>query len=148
MGKSGNPAKRAQQEAAQAEPVTYDRADAADEYGTEDFDAFWSARDRKHRRTRIRGHVVDLPASLPLQFEMEARRLEKSKDFEDVKRLVGILVGPDALAAWIKSGLDAEQFGVLLAWLPQVITLGDDAPTLAEVAAKLDALEDNTVDPR
>lgn len=130
MGKSGNPAKRAQDET--PEPVEYDRAPAADEFGTEDFDAFWESRTRKVRLTKIMGQVVELPPALPLRFEMEARRVERSRSEEDVRRLVGILFGEDALDGWIERGLDSEQFPVLLAWGPRVIA-GQDI-TLAEVA--------------
>lgn len=143
MGQSGNPAKRAAQET--PEPVVYDRAESADEFGTEDFDAFWSSRDRKARQTNIMGHRVTLPAALPLQFEMEARRLQKSKNIDDIKRLVGILMGSDALDAWVSAGLDYEQFAVLLAWLPRVI-VGEDI-TLAQVAAMLEDAEATTPDP-
>lgn len=103
-----------------------------DEDNLEDFDAFWSARDRKTKTTRIMGELVELPPALPLRFELEARKLEKSKRDKDVRRLVGILFGADKLDAWTERGMDMDQFAVLLAWAPQVIA-GRDV-TLAEVA--------------
>lgn len=153
MGKSGNPAKAAEQEAAETETPAREYAPAADEHGTEDFDAFWAARKRTRRSTKIMGQLVTLPPSIPLQFEMEARRLERSKTDQDVQHLVGILFGPDALDGWIEAGLDAEQFAVLLAWAPGAIT--GSGMTLAEVAdhiaasvaADTDTDEDESADP-
>lgn len=98
----------------------------------EDFDEFWSTRKRRKRSTTIMGVKVDLLPSLPLEFEMEAKRLQRSKREKDVKHLLAILFGDDALAQWSKNGMDLEQFMVLLAWAPQVIA-GRDV-TLAEVA--------------
>lgn len=143
MGKSGNPAKRAQQETESDAPV-YEPGETADEYGTEDFDAFWSSRTRRVRKTRVMGQDVILPPALPLRFEMEARRVERSKSEEDVRRLVGILFGEDALDGWIERGMDSEQFAVLLAWGPRKIA-GHDI-TLAEVADMLERAQ--TEDPQ
>lgn len=137
MGKSGNPAKRAAQQAEKA--PTYEPGASADEHGTEDFDAFWSTRNRKHRSTTIMGETITLPASLPLQFEMEARRASDSSNEDDIRKLVGILFGTDHLDRWAKRGMDLEQFKVLLAWAPRVVA-GQDI-TLAEVADLLDAAE-------
>lgn len=99
---------------------------------TEDFDAFWSARERKGKATTIMGERVELPAALPLRFELEARKLQRSKDDQDVRKLVSILFGDDKLDAWTERGMDMDQFAVLLAWAPQVIA-GHNV-TLAEVA--------------
>lgn len=106
---------------------------------TEDFDAFWNARKRRARTTTIMGEQVTLPAALPLQFTLEAQRLQRSKRDEDVRKLVGILFGEDRLEAWAEAGMDMEQFGVLLAWAPQVIA--GRTVTLAEVADQLAAHE-------
>lgn len=103
--------------------------------GVEDFDAFWSTRKRKRRTTTIMGQPVVLPASLPLQFELEAKRLQRSKRDKDVHKLVAILFGEDAFTKWARAGMDLEQFQVLLAWAPQVIAGAD--LTLAEVADAL-----------
>jgi hypothetical protein len=116
-------------------------SDNADQ--TEDFDAFWAQRERKRKSTTVMGVAVELPASLPLQFELEARRLQRSKRDKDVRTLVGILFGADALDTWTAKGMDLEQLMVLLAWAPQVIA-GEDV-TLAEVAeavAKANAKSD------
>jgi hypothetical protein len=90
------------------------------------------------------GQSIELPASLPLQFEMEARRVERSRTEDDIKRLVGILAGPDALDGWIERGLDAEQFAVLLAWLPRVIV--GQKVTLAEIADAIASAQDGDTD--
>lgn len=140
MGKSGNPAVRAAQESpVHPEPAEPAEVDAED--SVEDFDAFWTARDRKGKTTTIMGRVTELPPSLPLQFEMEARRLQRSKREKDMHKLVAILFGPDALDDWRKAGMDLEQFAVLIAWAPQVIAGAD--VTLAEVADALAAVDAN-----
>lgn len=116
---------------------TTDQATETDptEGGFEDFDAFWASRDRKRKTTNIMGQLVTLPASLPLQFELEAKRLARSKRDKDVRKLVGILFGEDMLAGWAERGMDLEQFQVLLAWAPQVIA--GEHVTLAQVADQL-----------
>lgn len=111
---------------------TTDTPDADETGGVEDFDAFWSGRQRRARVTTIMGERITLPPSLPLQFEMEARRLQRSKRDTDVRKLVGILFGEDSLERWSKAGMDLEQFMVLLAWAPRAIE--GDPVTLAEVA--------------
>lgn len=105
--------------------------------GVEDFDAFWASRKRKDRATTIMGVATKLPPSLPLQFEMEAKRLSRSKRDKDVRKLVGILFGEDALAKWSERGMDLEQFMVLLAWAPRAIA--GQPVTLAEVADEVAA---------
>lgn len=141
MGKSGNPAKRAEAELAdELETEHTDQVETADEGNLEDFDAFWSTRKRRRRTTTIMGERVELPASLPLQFELEARKRAKSTKDKDVRKLVAILFGEGALSRWAARGMDLEQFGVLLAWAPQVIA-GQDV-TLAQVADELEAMDD------
>lgn len=108
--------------------------------GVEDFDAFWETETETEtpRTTRIMGDEVPLPRSLPLRFDMEARKLQRSKRPDDVRRLLGILVGPERIDTWAERGMDLEQFMVLLAWLPRVIT-GDQSVTLAQVRADVRA---------
>lgn len=114
------------------------------ESGAEDFDAFWRARDqsgkRKRKSTTIMGELVELPPSLPIWFELEAKRLQHSRDENDIRKLVGILFGEAALDKWAAAGMDGEQFAVLLAWAPLVIAGANI--TLAEVAASLTAASD------
>lgn len=89
-------------------------AEAAD---VEDFEAFWSQQSRRGARlSNVFGVDVELPASMPLRFEMEAQRVQRSQSEEDVRRMVGILFGDDALDRWTEAGMDAEQFAVLLLW--------------------------------
>jgi hypothetical protein len=137
MGKSGNPAKRAEQETEQAEP-TYDPT-PVDADGVEDFDAFWQQQDRKRPAVRIMGEVVDLPPAIPLEFELLAKRMSAKSDDASVRRCVAVLFGEDRLDRWAEAGMDAEQFKVLLAWAPQRIA-GNDV-SLAEVAAMVKAAE-------
>lgn len=134
MGQSGNPAKRAAQEhdePAAVEPTPVD----AD--GVEDFDAFWSSRERKRNAIRIQGEVVELPAALPMQFELEARRHAASTDETVVRRLVSLLFGADLVDKWAEGGMDAEQFRVLLAYVPARLSGAD--LTMAQVADQLAA---------
>lgn len=137
MGKSGNPARRA--EAEQLDELETEQVETSDEGNVEDFDAFWTTRKRKRRTTTIMGERVTLPASLPLQFELEARKRAKSTKDKDVRKLVAILFGEGALARWAERGMDLEQFSVLLAWAPQVIA-GENV-TLREVADELEAMD-------
>ena len=62
----------------------------------EDFDAFWQ-RDPERVQVKIMGDVVALPSSLPLAFEMEARRLARVKGTEGavVRRLLTLLGFPE-----------------------------------------------------
>lgn len=109
----------------------------------EDFDAFWDAETAtdKPRTTTIMGRTLVLPRQLPLQFDMEARRLKRSKNSDDVRALAAVLVGAETVDAWAKAGMDLEQFMVMLAWLPRVIA--GDSVTLAEVRADVrKSLED------
>jgi len=115
------------------------------EEATEDFDAFWASRKRKRKVTTIMGVRTELPPSIPLQFELEARKVARSKRDKDVRRLVAILFGEEALAQWSEAGMDADQFAVLLAWAPQVIA-GRDV-TLAQVADELELRKAGTPDP-
>lgn len=103
----------------------------------EDFDAFWQGQARKPKTTRIAGQLVQLPPSLPLQFELEARKLQRSKSEKDVRKLLAILFGKDAMERFAEGGMDLEQFQVLLAWAPRVIA--GQHVTLAEVAAEVAA---------
>lgn len=113
--------------------------------GTEDFDAFWDQLDRKGKVTTIMGERVTLPPAIPLQFELEAKRVQRSKKPEDIKRLVAILFGDGTLKRWSEKGMDQHQFMVLLAWAPRVIA---GVPvTLAEVDAEVRAAVTGEPDP-
>jgi len=116
--------------------------------GTEDFDAFWSSQKRQGRSVRMFGEVITLPPALPLQFEMEARKLQRSKRNQDVTKLVSILFGQDAFERFAAAGMDIDQFRLLLAWAPRAIAgqKGEDGQpiTLSEVAAELAEKDDDT----
>lgn len=134
MGKSGNPAKRAAQEA--AEPDQEFAPTPIDADGVEDFDAFWDEQDRPGVRVRIRGEVMTLPPALPLQFELLASKKRRSQDPEDAKKLVALLFGdPDAIKRWAAAGMDGQEFNVLLAWATQRV--GGGTMSMAEVAQAL-----------
>jgi hypothetical protein len=124
---------------------TPDMPDATE--ALEDFDAFWQSRKRKQRTVTIMGETVPLPASLPLQFQLEAQRLQRSKRDQDIRKLLVILLSDeDCTDRWAAKGMDLEQFAVLVAWLPQVIA-GRDI-TLAEVADQLEAAEAKQAAPK
>lgn len=105
------------QEDAAAREEALAHADSLAGRESEDFDAFWATADRKPATLRnVFGVDVTLPPSLPLKFEVEARKAQDSKDENDTKRLVGILFGDNALDTWTEVGMDLEQFSVLLMW--------------------------------
>lgn len=105
-----------------------------DDTGAEDFDAFWQEHDakRKPRTIKVAGEVIELPRALPLAFQLETKRAERSEDIGDVRKLIGLLFGSDRLDHWIESGMDDEQFQVLLAYTPAKVQ-GSDI-TMAEAA--------------
>jgi hypothetical protein len=107
--------------------------------GLEDYDAFWQARTRKRKGVKIGGRTFLLPASVPLQFELEARHAQRSKSEGDVRKLVGILFGADALDHFAASGMDAEQFQVLLRW--SVLRMAGQDVTMAQVADQIAAAD-------
>ena len=130
-GKSGNPAKRAQQET----PRAYDPT-PVDDNGVEDFDAFWSSLDRKGVTIRVAGEDIELPPALPLEVELLSKRMQRRKaDAPAVKRLLVLLFGEDRTEAWAKAGMDTEQLQVLLAYTMHKI--GGGTMSMAEVHAHL-----------
>lgn len=83
----------------------------------ENFREFWAAMAPHGTRARdVFGRDVELPESMPLEFDATANALKDSKDPEDTKRLVGILFGHDALDHWTSQRCTVDQFGVLLMW--------------------------------
>lgn len=104
------------------------RMDAAD---TEDFGAFWAEQDRAGAQLRnVFGVDLTLPVSMPLRFDLEAKRLAESVSPDDTRRMVALMFGGLAvdttsgdrldeealLDVWTERGMDAEQFSVLLLW--------------------------------
>lgn len=107
-----------------------------DDADLDDFDAFWESQDKRKRRgVKIGGEWYELPKALPLQFDLEARKLAKSRKDEDVTKLVSILFGQDSYERFAAAGMDIDQFRVLLAWAPRRI-MGHNV-TLAQVAAEV-----------
>ena len=128
MGKSGNPAKRAEQD---AEPRDYDPT-PVDADGVEDFDAFWTSLDRKGVAIRVMGETIDLPPAMPLEVELLAKRLQRRSDARSVRRVLTALFGADRTEQWAEAGMDSEQFQVLLAYTMH--RLGGGTKSMAEVA--------------
>lgn len=114
----------------------------------EDMDAFWDSQKRRSRSFKLRGRTYELPPAIPLQFELEARRLKRSKRTEDITKLVSILFGADSYELMAGDGVDIDQFRVLLAWAPRKLT--GDPVTLEQVAAEVaagDAKSEADTDP-
>lgn len=83
----------------------------------EDFDRFWAAQQRTGKVLRnVRGVDVHLPASLPLAFEIESRRLMRDESVAAVHKLFALLFGDGTLAELIARGLTGDQLAVLLMW--------------------------------
>lgn len=103
--------------AAQPARTVDELRDDAEQAEHEDFDRFWSGQNRTGKvLSNVLGIDLHLPRTLPLLFEVEARRLQTSRDPEDVRRMFGLLFGADSYDELVKRGLDAEQFSVLLIW--------------------------------
>lgn len=110
----------------------------------EDFDA-WRAQQRAKRtggrRVKVFGTVVTLPSSLPLGVTLSMDDLGDSSDIDDVRDVVGILYGKDALDHWIAEGVDLDDFQILMAWgvasaSGQNITFDRAAELVAEAEKK------------
>lgn len=124
------------------EAVVPDDPDEEDNHT--DFDAFWRKQVKKKTppTVTILGDTVTLPRALPLQYQLEMTRQAKlpTKD-QDPMRLVSILFDAQQVRKWARAGMDTDQFGVLLAWVPLKIqgsnmTLEEVAVGLEEHAAK------------
>ncbi|MFB7908110.1 hypothetical protein ACFC1T_16895 [Kitasatospora sp. NPDC056076] len=96
-----------------------------------DADAFFAAEVEQHAAARIRLYGVDyeLPARVPLTFNMLLARHAEDESLEAFARVLAPLFGADALQHWLDSGIDDRQLGIVLAWsianirAPGVITL-------------------------
>lgn len=91
--------------------------DEPDDFGeVEDFDAWRSQQRAKRtggRRVKVFGRVVALPTSLPLGLQLS---LDDISNVDDVRRIVGILYGEDALDHWVECDVDMADFQTLMAW--------------------------------
>lgn len=92
-------------------------AERREEAEGEDFEAFWAELDRQGTKIRnVFGVDVELPPALPLKFEVAAQTLNRSKDPDDTRKMIGLLFGEGALQQWTDRGMDLDQFGVILMW--------------------------------
>ncbi len=107
----------------------------------EDFGRFWDSRKVKPRKAlrNVLGVDLVLPEALPLQFEIESRRLQDSSDPRDIGRLFDLLFGAGRYDDLVARGLDADMFGVILMWG----TLNGNGIdfTLAEAHAKAEEMK-------
>lgn len=92
--------------------------DEQDRIDGEDFTAFWTSRKRRGATLRnvVPGVDVELPAELPLAFEVEARRLADDKSMAAVHHLFAMLYGAGTLSRLLAGGLTGDQLGLLILW--------------------------------
>lgn len=94
-----------------------DQAPAPHE-STEDFDAFWAAHRAQRQRptATIRGVVVAVPDSIPLEFEDLYAQAQGRSDPDAYRRLIAHLFGEDTYVAWKAAGMGSAELQVVLAW--------------------------------
>lgn len=81
----------------------------------EDFDAFWATQRGKQPRARIRGALVPIPMDLPLALVAQMHGATPA-DEEQNKELLGELYGADTIEQWVRDGMGAREFFVVLTW--------------------------------
>lgn len=81
----------------------------------DDFLAYWRTR-RPAEVKKIFGVQVAVPSDLPLNFGDRYEQVKDSDDPEDMKVLLGVVVGQGVLDQWIARGAGVEQIKVLLTW--------------------------------
>jgi len=107
-----------------------------EEFGEEDFAAFWrdAVAQEKRETKRIFGVDVAVPTDLPLNFEQLVESMGESTDEDDVKHLCSILFGQDVLEQWKARGCTGRQFQVLFLW---GYANGQNKPTTFAEAKKM-----------
>ncbi|MFF1790747.1 hypothetical protein ACFVX9_30320 [Kitasatospora sp. NPDC058243] len=83
-----------------------------------DADAFFAAEVEQVRSATIRLYGVDyeLPARVPLTFNMLLARHAEDESMDAFARVLAPLFGASALQHWLDSGIDDRQLGIVLAW--------------------------------
>lgn len=89
----------------------------AEEAETADFDAYRALQAPATIGVRIRGRVFHLPKQAPLSFTLETERQKSANGrmtTEDLRRMVTMLLGPEALDHIVESGYDHDDLGILI----------------------------------
>jgi hypothetical protein len=91
-----------------------EQAEAAE---TADFDAYRALQAPTTLGVKIRGRVFHLPKQAPLSFTLETERQKSGSGrmtTEDLRRMVTMLFGPQALDHIVESGYDHDDLGILI----------------------------------
>lgn len=109
---------------------------------TADFDRWRASRDTRSRiGITIGGREYRLPKQPPLMFTLERQRLQGELTEDDVRRLVGLLYGENALDEFAEAGLDHDDLGVLLLWGGANCGAETERVTLDEAYAEYERME-------
>ena len=81
----------------------------------DDFDAFWTGKKAKQPHTRIRGVVVPIPMDLPLALVAQMQGATVATE-EENKAVLAEVYGEDVIERWIRLGMGAREFFVVLTW--------------------------------
>lgn len=91
--------------------------EAAQRAETADFDAFRAQQAPTTLGVRIRGRVFHLPKQAPLSYTLTTERHQQrggQMTTEELRRMVTMLLGPDALDHIIEAGYDHDDLGILI----------------------------------
>lgn len=110
----------------------------AEQARTSDFDSW---RDRQKVTTpkiTIAGRVFALPKQAPLMFTLERRRMESGHELSEaeVRKMIGMLLGPDGLDHLVDHGYDHDDLSVLLIWGGANVGATSERFSLDEAAAE------------
>ncbi|MEV0115537.1 hypothetical protein AB0H77_20215 [Streptomyces sp. NPDC050844] len=112
-----------------------------------DFDAFFAEHATEPRFgavLRLYGREYVLPTSLPVLFTIQMERVKDSDNADDIRRLLAVLFGPDALDEWAEHGMTDRQLGIVLLWSaansrsPGCLSMGEAAAAFDEREAEQD----------
>lgn len=79
------------------------------------FDAFW-AEVSGGATEIIRDVEVAIPTDVPIAMELRIQQLQESESEQDVRELVGLLFGVDALDQWAAAGMGLRELQTVLTW--------------------------------
>lgn len=79
------------------------------------FDAFWAEVSGSGTET-IRGVEVTIPTDVPIAMELRIQQLQESESEQDVRELIGLLFGGDALDQWAAAGMGLRELQTVLTW--------------------------------
>ncbi|MGD6762042.1 hypothetical protein ACOKM5_24215 [Streptomyces sp. BH097] len=81
-----------------------------------DFDAFFAEEStaRPRQTLTLYGTTYTLPDALPLLFTLQAERMQRSDDPDDVRKMLATVFARDTLDDWAEHGMTDRQFGIVL----------------------------------